>query len=307
MKYISILFVIAFALLASGCTKPTASGFQETKMNVGKVAVVNTSTQDFVSMDTLTSEMAKYDVIFVGEAHDHTVGHMIENQLLRNLYSKKMNLTVSFEMFERDTQAIVDAYLAGKITEEEFIKTSRPWPNYPSDYRPMLEFAKENNLPVVAANIPRRLAMAIGRGGLEGVKEEDKQWVAKELYAPEDDYQKRFFATMMGMGRSKDGKAMPMMAKNKVMLNAIYRAQCSKDDAMAESITDHIAKTGNKVIHYDGSFHSDYGYGTVARVRRNNPNLKVLVIKIMQVYGTVAPPFEGIDMKLADFIIMTER
>ena len=75
---------------------------------------------------------------------------------MKKLYKKYgSRLVLSMEMFEKDNQEKVNDYLAGKITEEEFIKTSRPWPRYITDYKPMIEFAKAHKIPVIASNIPR--------------------------------------------------------------------------------------------------------------------------------------------------------
>jgi uncharacterized iron-regulated protein len=224
--------------------------------------------------------------------------------LLEALYAKNPNLAVSFEMFERDVQQHVDAYLAGKLNEKELMTLARPWPNYATDYRPMLEFARSFGLPVVAANIPRPLAMVVGRGGLEAVPEDSRRWVAAEHYAPEDDYKQRFVETMKGMGHQSGGMKASGMAD---MVEAIYRAQCIKDDTMAESIVRANKETGRKVIHYNGCFHSDFTLGTAARVKRLAPELKVMVIKIVPVEGKLEPPFEAVEKGIADVLIPTTR
>eukprot|EP00966_Prymnesium_polylepis_P309848 7159234-Prymnesium_polylepis.1 len=66
-------------------------------------------------------------------------------------------------MFEADVQPIVDEYVSGFIREEDFLMDARPWANYEQDYRGLVEFAKREALPVVAANAPRRYVGAVGR------------------------------------------------------------------------------------------------------------------------------------------------
>ena len=90
----------------------------------------------------MLADLAKADVVFVGEQHDDPNTHRLEAAILDGLRRRGVPVTLSLEMFERDTQAGLDSYLAGGIAEEEFLKTSRPWPRYATDYRPLVEMAK---------------------------------------------------------------------------------------------------------------------------------------------------------------------
>ena len=102
-----------------------------------------------------------YSVIFIGEEHGSRVSHQAELTILKGLAERDSNLVLALEMFEQDVQDILDAYLKGKISEKKFLKQARPWPNYLEDYRPLVEFAKEKGMHVIAANIPRRAAAAV--------------------------------------------------------------------------------------------------------------------------------------------------
>src|SRR4030042_5783585 len=102
-----------------------------------------------------------YNVVFIGEEHDSRVSHHAELTLLKGLAKRDSNLVLALEMFERDVQDILDAYLKRKISEKTFLKQARPWPNYLKDYRPLIAFAKKKGMPVIAANIPRRAAAAV--------------------------------------------------------------------------------------------------------------------------------------------------
>ena len=108
---------------------------------------------------TVAQEAAQSGIIFFGEEHTNALSHKREFELLTELYRLVPDrLVLSLEMFEKDVQASLDAYLAGRMTEMEFLKVSRPWPNYERDYRHLVEFAKKKGLPVLAANVPRRAA-----------------------------------------------------------------------------------------------------------------------------------------------------
>ncbi len=106
-------------------------------------------------------------------------------------------MTVSLEMFERDVQPSLDAYLGGTISEEEFLKASRPWPRYATDYRPLVEFAKDRAWPVVAANVPRRYAADIAKTGiasLSALPTAERALSPADLQCPQDAYFDRFAA-----------------------------------------------------------------------------------------------------------------
>jgi len=115
------------------------------------------------SLAELLAEAASSDVVLLGECHDDPVAHHLEAFLLISLAAVRPEVVLSLEMFERDVQLVLDEYLAGAIREKDMLQDARPWTNYRSDYRPLVEFAKACRLPVVAANAPRRYVGAVGR------------------------------------------------------------------------------------------------------------------------------------------------
>jgi uncharacterized iron-regulated protein len=102
-----------------------------------------------------------YNAIFIGEEHEASISHKAELTILTELAERDSSLVLALEMFERDIQDTLDAYLKGGIPEEEFLEIARPWPNYHEDYRPLIELAKRKGIPVIAANLPRRAAAAV--------------------------------------------------------------------------------------------------------------------------------------------------
>ncbi|RLC49696.1 MAG: ABC transporter permease, partial [Candidatus Cloacimonadota bacterium] len=144
--------------------------------------IIDTTTNQEIGLKGMVEKLSDFSIIFFGEFHDNKILHDLELELLKIYYSKNKNLLISMEMFERDVQPVLDKYLSDEITEEEFLANSRPWPNYETDYKPLIEFAKENELVVVAANIPRRYANMISKQGLnalDSLSMEEKEFVAK--------------------------------------------------------------------------------------------------------------------------------
>jgi uncharacterized iron-regulated protein len=231
--------------------------------------LVVSATGQTISYAQLAERVAPGDVVFFGEQHDDDESHRAELALLTAIGDRHARVVLSLEMFERDVQANLDAYLAGTSTEEAFRAQSRPWPNYAADYRPLVELAKAKGWPVVAANVPRRLASVVSRKGLSAVDSlsaTDRGWVAGTLQCPKDTYYDKFVAVMGGM-HAGTGSA-PAATGARPMVDLFYESQCVKDETMAESIVQARARAprGAVVVHVNGAFHSDFGLGTVSRV-----------------------------------------
>lgn len=252
---------------------------------------VDARTGKKVALAKLAGKLQPFSAVFFGEWHDNADIHAAQIDLLERMHAKNKRLALSFEMFERDAQKTLDAYLAGAFTEEEFLADSRPWPNYATDYRPLVEFAKCNKLPVLAANVPRYLAGKAARSGAgftSALTDEEASYVASRISAPEGAYRDAFMQTMEGMHE--------MMGGNNGLDN-IYYAQCVKDDTMAESIVRFLGQNRKlSLIHFNGDFHSRGFLGTVERVSWRNPNLKIAVI---------SPFFEGDILPLGDEAVAT--
>lgn len=222
----------------------------------------------------ITAALSHGDVVFFGEKHDNSEHHKMELEALKELYLlKKGRVVLSMEMFEADVQPVLNSYLEGKITEKEFLEKSRPWPNYKEDYRPMVEFAKQHKIPVIAANIPRYLAAQTAKKGAP----EKNTLLPAVTTEHSSDYKEKFSGQMKLMASMSKNPAMHAMLVKKV--NNMFKAQCLKDDKMAESIAKATKEfPGRTVFHVNGCFHSDNYLGTVEALHYLAPSLKLAVI-----------------------------
>ena len=268
--------------------------------------VFDTRRRRFIDLETLIARIAKdADVAFLGEFHNDPGTHVLQAAVLEGVQRRREGKVVlALEMFERDVQPQLDAYLAGSIDEPTFLAQSRPWPNYRTDYRPMLEFAKAQQWPVIAGNVPRRLAQIVSRRGLialDSIPESDTPFVARENLCPRNAYWERFRETMGDMS----GHGMQMEPSQlEAMVWRTYQAQCVKDEAMAESIVAARATHNTLVIHANGAFHSDYRLGTAERVTRRDPNARQIVVSFAPVADLDTA--NGRERrKLADYVVFT--
>lgn len=249
------------------------------------VRVFNTQTAAWTDFEVMAADVATADAVFVGEQHDDPNTHLLERALLEAVARRRADIVVSLEMFERDTQASLDDFLAGRIDEATFLAGSRPWPRYQTDYRPLVELAREKGWPVVAANVPRPLASGVAKAGLaslETLTPEQQPWIASDMQCPKDAYFDRFAETMSG---HPAGEGPDAVAKQAAMVERYYHSQCLKDEVMGESVA-RAAKgpgEGPLVVHYNGAFHTDFALGTAARAARRLPGSRLVVISVLPV------------------------
>ena len=208
------------------------------------------------------------DIVLFGESHDNPVSHWLQLELTKDLYaSKKENLILGAEMFESDNQVIVNEYMAGLISQNSFESEARLWPNYKTDYKPLVEFAKTNNLQFVATNVPRRYASLVNSKGFEGLEELSKEAKAfipplPIIYDPNLNCYKSMME-MEGMG--------PHITPN------FPKAQAIKDATMAYFILQNWS-AGKQLIHYHGSYHSENFESIYWYLKQANPDLKIVTI-----------------------------
>jgi len=269
--------------------------------------VYDTQRKSFVDFEVMLADIGGADVVFVGEQHDDPNTHRLEAALLEGLHRRGRAPTVSLEMFERDVQPLLDAYLAGTAAEEETLKVARPWPRYKTDYRPLVEFAKGNGWPVVASNVPRRIASAVAKDGgpaVDALPPTDRALMAAELQCPLDGYFDRFAKTM-------EGHPAPNQTPEQLreMSERYYWSQCVKDETMAEAIAAASARrtAPGPVVHYNGAFHSDFGLGTAERVRRRLPGKRLVIVSMLPVASLDGITPEGENLQRADYLVYTVK
>ncbi|MGE0441786.1 MAG: ChaN family lipoprotein [Gemmatimonadales bacterium] len=266
--------------------------------------VYDTRAKRFVDFEQLAARAVASDVVFFGEEHDHLDTHRFELYLLGAIRRRRPEATVAMEMFERDNQAVLDRYLAGEVSEEDFLAASRPWPRYADHYRAIVEFARAHGWRVIASNVPRKFASMVASGGLaalDTMPAATRAFAAAELRCePKGTYYKAFSAVMAGM--PTHGSSNTSAAARATQLVRVYEAQCLKDETMAESIA-RAWSPGGLVVHYNGSFHSDQRLGTAERTRRRLGKIRELTIVGVPVADLDAVSPSKDDRKRGDYLL----
>ncbi len=304
------------------------------------------------TLDDVIAAMADANAVFIGESHDDPAAHFLEAELLRRAYERfgrasgdarrRREVTLSLEMFERDVQLVLDEYLAGVITEQHFLTSSRAWSNYRTDYRPMVELARENRLAVIAANAPRRYVNRVarmGRASLDALSTDARRSLAPLPYGePSPAYAAKFMRLMGGAPVGQPHAPTPAPAQTQPSARtqtapptqtqpqphvpapsalpapgpsaphgaSLLEAQALWDATMAYAIAEHLRQRPQAlVLHVNGRFHSEERLGAPEHLLRYVAGARFLVISIVP--GEGFPAFDAARVgRLGDFVILTD-
>jgi uncharacterized iron-regulated protein len=285
----------------------TVTIFQAYAITFGQIAFSGEQIRVFdgtgtpASIEQIVKAAGENDVTFLGEQHDDAVGHAFQMEIFNRVvaqYAAERRIALSLEMFERDVQHIVDEYLRGFISEPHFLLSSRPWGNYRWDYRPLVELAKSKNLPVIAANAPRRYVNMVSRGGrgsLNGLSKDAKRWLAPLPFGEPSPAYAAKFRQLMGNSPEAAGR-----------LENTLASQSLWDATMADSVARFLKENKKPlVVHLNGSFHTEGRLGTVDHLLKYRSKTKVLVVTIR--YEDDLTRFDKAKHTgLGDFVVLTD-
>jgi len=245
-----------------------------------------------VKYEKMIQDVAAADVVFFGELHDNPIAHWLELEVTRSIHTiRGADLVLGAEMFESDNQLLIDEYTSSMYDASKFEAEVKLWKNYKTDYKPLVDLARENKLKFVATNIPRRYASMVSKGGfevLDSISAEAKALIAPLpiLYDPE----LKCYKDMMEMG-GMGGHVTENFPK----------AQAVKDATMAHFILENLS-SGKVLIHYNGSYHSKNHEGIIWYLNQARPGISIKTIE--QVSQDTIDRVEVGNLEVADYIIV---
>ncbi|NJB85532.1 putative iron-regulated protein [Lewinella marina] len=254
MRFTVTFLLIMFSAIVVGQKNPAYQLFNESgrKVHFGK----------------MMKELREADIILFGEYHDNPIAHWMELEIIDGLGKYSLGM----EMFETDEQERLDEFMNGQITLEELDSlTGGVWPNFKTDYLPLLQAARADSSKVYATNTPRRFARMVFQRGfvvLRSLDEADRAYLPPLLppYDPELPGYKAM--RVQGHGSGHSGENFP-------------KAQAIKDATMAWFIVKN-AEPGVPFVHVNGSYHSDNFEGISWYLRQYKPQLKVMTITTLE-------------------------
>ncbi|MCU0552234.1 MAG: ChaN family lipoprotein [Leptolyngbya sp. Prado105] len=232
---------------------------------------VSSFSQSNLDPQTVIKQLAKSRVIYLGETHDSKEDHDAQMELIKALHAQNPKLAIGMEMFQRPFQSGLDRYLAGALTEEmlrEFTEYDKRW-GFPWEfYAPIIAFAKDNKLPVIALNTPTEVTRKVSREGLDSLTVEEKRYIPPiaEIRLEPDRYRDRLREIFDSFHHRKG---------NNRGFDRFFQAQVLWDETMAEAIVQFLKQNPDRqIIVLVGQGHVVYGDGIPSRVARRMPKIQ---------------------------------
>jgi uncharacterized iron-regulated protein len=218
-----------------------------------------------ISFEKALKKMSASQVILFGELHNNPIDHWLQYEISLYFSGLGDSLVLGAEMLETDNAEVYNQYLAAEIDFEALDTLARLWPNFKTDYKPLLDLARDSSIPFIATNIPRRYARIVYRGGFESLDtltDEEKAWIAPLpiAYNPE----LPGYLAMLEMAGGHGGENLP-------------KAQAAKDATMAYFIFNHLPEVGS-FIHFNGDYHSANFEGICWYLQQLNPEISISTI-----------------------------
>ena len=225
-----------------------------------------------ISFETMIDSLGRAEVVFIGENHNCPISHWMELEITKALHGRWGDrLILGEEMMEADNQLILDEYLSGKISYDRFETEARLWPNYSTDYYPVVYYAKDNGIPFVATNVPRRYANAVNSGGLgvlDNFSEEARSYIAP-LPIP--------FEYDTIAADAKFGIIQMLSQRTPEEMRYLAEAQALKDATMGWFIARNM-KPDTRFVHINGTMHSNSGDGIIPYLLHYRPGTRIATV-----------------------------
>lgn len=255
------LFILIFPLFVLMSFKANKKAYQVFDQNGKKIAY-----------DKMVKKVAEADIILFGEIHNNPINHWLQFELTKDIFEQYNSfIALGAEMYESDNQLIINEYLGGHLNYDSFKNEAKVWQNDETNYKPLLDFARENQLTFVATNIPRRYAKMVSSNGFRVFNDINEE--ARKFIAP---IPIKYDEKLPGYMEVKK-----MGDHGKIKGENLAKAQASKDATMAHFILKNYIK-GRTFIHYNGAYHSKNYEGIVWYLKQANPDLKVATINCVE-------------------------
>lgn len=275
MRVLSIGCLIVWTL---GCFAQDQASFNAIDLN------------NALALDKLAAQLATKRVVFAGETHDRYDHHLNQLEIIRLLYQLDPNLAIGVEYFQQPFQPQVDDYIAGRTSEQEFLRATAYFKNWGFDYRlyaPIFRYAREQHIPVRALNVPNELPAAVAKVGISGLSEKQRAYLPREREPADEPYRARLRSAFQAHGPIKPGD-----------FEHFVEAQLVWDEGMAESAATYLeANPGRRMVILTGSVHVAFGSGIPKRLER----------RTHATYAIVLSSGEAMEPHMADYLLLSEK
>lgn len=294
--YLSKLFALSVGIFfLFSCTS-----YAQPKINSCATQFSNSQCAD--NLNQILPELKKAQVVYLGEIHDSTKDHQNQLKIIQELYKNNPKIAIGMEMFQRPFQEVINQYIAGKITEAEVVEKTEYKNRWGFDwelYAPILRFAKEKQIPVLALNTPSEISRKVAKEGIEKLTDAEKQLIPPITEIRLDNIAYRQMVLKAFEQHQSAGHG------NSSSANRFFLAQVLWDETMADGIAKFIkANEDYQMVVLAGQGHIVYGYGIPNRVQRrvqDKPDSKFTQRSVLLSVPDITPVDK--DKAIADFIL----
>ncbi|KKM83126.1 hypothetical protein LCGC14_1312600 [marine sediment metagenome] len=265
-----ILFIAVIIVMGMGCrslaTIAETEGSRNFPAEISVGDIVHVATGEKITFSQLADSLDGARIVYVGEIHSNKESHDVQMQVLKEFYKRYGdNIAIGMEMFKRPYQDVLDKWTVGEISEKDLLSSTDWWHEWGFDYslyKDILDFTRDNKIPVVALNITRGFQKIISENGLEGLSKEERESLPE--IDTTDFYHRRYLERIMkGHGDTDMSEA----------FERFYLVQCVWEDIMADSISRYLSSPegkDKKLLVFIGGGHIIYHFGVPKRVFRRN-------------------------------------
>ncbi len=276
------------------------------EINAGDI--VHVATGEKITFAQLADSLDGTRIVYVGESHSNKESHELELQLLKEFYKRNGgNIAVGMEMFKRPHQDILDKWTGGEISEKDLLFSTDwddEWGYDYNHYKGIMDFIRDNKIPVVALNIKREFQKKISRNGIEGLSEEERETLPE--IDTSDVYHRKYLEKIMNVHSHGDTDMSEAFER-------FYLIQCVWEDVMADSISKYLSSPEGEeknLLVFIGGGHIIYHFGVPKRVYRNNhlPYLTITTYELRDLKPEDDHPLFASDIPLqpADYVNIVE-
>lgn len=222
----------------------------------------------------LVASMAKREVVLLGEQHDDADHHRWQLQMLAALHAQRPDMVIGFEMFPRRVQPVLDRWVAGELSERQFldqVEWDKVWSMPAELYLPLFHFARLNRVPMVALNVEQGLTRSIATRGWDGVPEAEREGVGRAAEPPSA-YVDFLFGIHREHARMR-GRGDKEASRDEPAFRNFVESQLAWDRAMAEALVAARDKASSAqgraplAVGIMGSGHVRFGHGVAHQLK----------------------------------------
>lgn len=285
----NLLLFIVSAMTISACTTLYAGSRMQPPDSASVIDLPVVKPGEMSSLAQVMKQSDGARVVLVGETHTRYDHHLVQLEILKYLYQKSPDIALGVEWFQQPFQKYLDDYIAGEITEKEMLRLTEYFSRWNYDYRlyqPIMQFARENKIPIIALNAPRELISALAESEFDELPPELKAQIPESYDWSDKDYEKRL-RDIYELHPEYNGKFENFM-----------RSQLTWDESMAEQAVKYLQENpGARMLVLAGSGHIMFGSGIPNRIKRR--------IDVDQFTILVSEDFLPISSQIADYLVLS--